>query len=229
MYVSELWRYPVKSMAGERLSEAELRADGFAGDRVVHVLDEFGRVVTARTHPRLLALGARLGEDGEPRVDGLPWTAAEIADEVRRAAGPGAALRGAHGYRRFDILPLLVATDGAIAAFAEDGRRLRPNLVIGGVHGLAERTWEGRLLRVGETVIGVHSLRNRCIVTTYDPDRLEQRLDVLRDILRRFDGKLALNCWVVRGGPIRVGDPVELLDAADAGLDVPAAALGRLA
>jgi hypothetical protein len=36
---------------------------------------------------------------------------------------------------RFDVLPLLVATDGAIAALGEDGRRLRPNVVVGGVDG----------------------------------------------------------------------------------------------
>ena len=35
MYVQQLWRYPVKSMAGEALERAELRLDGIAGDRLV--------------------------------------------------------------------------------------------------------------------------------------------------------------------------------------------------
>ena len=75
---------------------------------------------------------------------------------------------------RFDVLPLLVATDGAIAAFGRDRRRLRPNLVIGGVPGLDERRWPGRRLRIGDVVIEVDSLRGRCVMTTVDPDSLEQ-------------------------------------------------------
>ena len=82
MRVAELWRYPVKSLAGERLESAELTVNGIVGDRVVHVRDERGRVITARTHPRLLALHATLGPDGEPRLDGRPWAAEESAVAV---------------------------------------------------------------------------------------------------------------------------------------------------
>jgi uncharacterized protein YcbX len=110
----------------------------------------------------------------------------------------------------FDILPLLVATDGAIAAFGHDGRRLRPNLVIGGVAGLDERDWEGRALRVGNVVIALADLRGRCVMTTYDPETLAQDPDVLRSIVRRFNGRLALNAAVASGGAIAVGDTVEL-------------------
>ena len=56
MHVAELWRYPVKSLAGERLDSVEITADGLAGDRVVQVHDVEGRIVTARTAPRLLGL-----------------------------------------------------------------------------------------------------------------------------------------------------------------------------
>jgi uncharacterized protein YcbX len=130
---------------------------------------------------------------------------------VRSAAGPGARLVRWEGPERFDVLPLLVATDGAIAALAVDGRRLRPNVVVGGVPGLAEREWPGRRLRIGETLVAVAELRDRCVVTTYDPDTLVQDPGVLRRIVREFGGSMALDCRVVTGGPVRVGDPVELL------------------
>jgi uncharacterized protein YcbX len=211
MRVAELWRYPVKSMAGESLERAELRADGIAGDRVVQVRDARGKVITSRSHPRLLGHRAILGPEGEPLVGGRPWDSEEVARDVRAAAGEGARLARFDGVRRFDVLPLLVATDGAIAAFGHDRRRLRPNIVIGGVPGLAEREWEGRLLCAGETVIGVQDLRQRCIMTTFDPDTLVQDVEVLKRIHREFDGTLALNCYVVQGGALAVGDPVELL------------------
>ena len=73
MRLEELWRYPVKSMAGERLDSAILRIDGIEGDRVVHAESRAGRVLTARRHPRLLGHRAVLGPDGEPLVDGRPW------------------------------------------------------------------------------------------------------------------------------------------------------------
>jgi hypothetical protein len=147
-------------------------------------------------------------------VDGRHWLDASVAEDVQQVVGPGAMLAHDDSTDRFDILPLLVATDGAIAAFGRDARRLRPNIVIGGVDGLAERTWPGRELRIGDVRIGVESLRGRCVMTTFDPDTLAQDPDVLGDIVRRFGGRLALNCFVIQGGEIAVGQPVELLSAA---------------
>lgn len=213
MKVAELWRYPVKSMGGEMLDRATLDEPGIAGDRVVHVEDAHGHLITARTHPRLLGHHAKLDSSCQPTVDGLLWTDPRVLEQVVDVVGPGARLTYDDSPARFDVLPLLVATDGAIAAFGRGGRRLRPNIVVGGVAGLAERTWPGRRLRIGRVLIGIESLRGRCVMTTFDPDTLEQDRQVLRGIVQRFGGKLALNCYVIRGGEIRVGDPVELLEA----------------
>jgi len=177
---------------------------------VVHVSGPGGRVVTSRTHPRLLGLRGALGADGEPLVDGRPWTAPESAALVREAAGPGAHLVRYDGPERFDVLPLLVGTDGAFAELGVDHRRLRPNIVVAGVDGLAEREWPGRRLRIGQVVIGVAKLRSRCVMTTYDPDTQVQDLSVLRRIASDFGGRMALDCEVLRGGWIALGDPVEL-------------------
>lgn len=212
MYIAEIWRYPVKSMAGERLDEVTIGAAGLDGDRLLHVEDARGRVITARTHGRLLRHHARTSPDGVVLVDGRPWFDPEVARDLAVIAGPGSQLAPTDE-GLFDILPLLVATDGAIAAFGHDGRRLRPNLVIGGVDGLAERAWEGAGLRVGDLVIEAVDLRGRCVMTTFDPDTGVQDPDVLRSIVRRFEGRLALNARVVTPGRIRRGDPVELLPA----------------
>ena len=109
------------------------------------------------------------------------------------------------------MLPLLVATDGAVGEFGRDVRRLRPNIVIDGVDGMDEIDWPGSELRIGDVVIAVDSRRGRCPMTTVDPDTLEVDRDVLKDIIRRFDGKLALNAAVLRPGIIRIGDAVELV------------------
>jgi len=211
MHVAELWRYPVKSLAGERLEQAEIRRDGLAGDRLVQVYDARGHVVTARKHPDLLGHRGTLGSDGEPRIDGWPWPSAEAAARISEALGWKPRLERFAGEERFDVLPLLVATDGAIQALGVDGRRLRPNIVVGGVDGLGERAWPGRRLRIGEVVIAVVKPRARCVMTTYDPDTQVQDPTVLRRIVREFGGTMALDCAVEAGGTVRVGDSVVLL------------------
>lgn len=211
MYVKEIWRYPVKSMAGESLAKAAVSPLGIEGDRVVLVVNPPGRVVTARSHPALLGHKGTTRADGMPLVDGRAWTEPGVLADVREIAGPRAQLIHNETADRFDILPLLVATDGAIGAFGRDGRRLRPNLVIGGVDGLDERKWPGRKLRIGRVVIDLDSLRGRCVMTTYDPDTLEHDPTVLKDIVKRFGGELALNSAVEQGGVIEVNQKVELL------------------
>ncbi len=216
-FVEQLWRYPVKTLAGERLESAELTADGIPGDRIVHVRGPEG-VRTSRRQHRLLGLHGSLDPADRPLVDGHPWDSPEALALVRAAAGDDAELAAFDGLARFDILPLLVATDGAVTEFGRDVRRLRPNIVIGGVEGLAEREWERAELHIGDAVIWLDSLRARCPMTTVDPDTLERDPEVLKDIGRRFRGRIALNAVVIRPGIVRVGDAVELvLPAAVAG------------
>jgi len=98
-----------------------------------------------------------------------------------------------------------------VQRLGRDVRRLRPNLVIDGVPDGDELSWPGKALAIGNALIGVDSLRARCIVTTIDPDSGDQDLDVLREIRRDFGGELGFNCWVIRPGVVAVGDEVRLV------------------
>lgn len=214
MRIQELWRYPVKSMAGERIESADLREDGIPGDRTFQVRRADGRIVDARAHPKMLALHPTFSASGTLLIDGKPWDMPEMARIVEEAAavGPGTRLVQREDSERFDVLPLLVATDGAITAFGYDYRRLRPNILLEGVEGLAERSWEGKALRIGEALVGILRLRGRCPMTTWDPDTQQQSPEVLQKIVECFEGTLALDCWVIRPGHIRVGDTVTLTE-----------------
>ena len=66
-------------------------------------------------------------------------------------------------------------------------------------------------------MIGVQDLRGRCVMTTFDPDTLKQDHGVLKKIVHEFDGTLALNCYVIHGGEIRIGDYVRLVERDRAG------------
>ena len=214
MYVKEIWRYPVKSLAGEQLHQTQLTALGLPGDRRIAILSERGRWITARKYRHLLALKASTAADGTALIDGLPWYEAEAQDAVRKASEPTALLVPVEGPESFDVLPLSIATDGAVAYMAVDRRRFRPNLLIGGVEGLAERQWPGGALRIGSALIRMVKLRARCVMTTWDPDTQAQDPSVLQRIVDELEGTLSLDSLVEQPGLVHVGDAVELIPAA---------------
>jgi uncharacterized protein len=91
--VGALWRYPVKTLGGERLDVAEVTTNGIVGDRVVHVRGPEG-LRTSRRHHRLIGLHATLGPDGEPLVDGQPWSGGFTGGRVPIALAPALSTDG---------------------------------------------------------------------------------------------------------------------------------------
>lgn len=162
----------------------------------------------------MLGLQGSLVADGVPTADGLGWDSAAALAAVRGVTEPDAELvrYDGDGPQRFDVLPVSLATDGGVAAVGVDRRRFRANVYIDGVEGLAEREWVGREVLLGDAVVGVRQVRGRCVMTTYDPDTLEQDITVLQKIYWELGGRTALDCYVLRPGRIRLGDAVEVGD-----------------
>ena len=89
MWLDAIWRYPVKSMAGERLDSTHLGSLGVTGDRLAYVVDGRGATVSARTRPGLLALRGGIGDKGAPTVNGVAWDDGSVGGIVRaRPARP---------------------------------------------------------------------------------------------------------------------------------------------
>src|ERR1700687_6451050 len=105
MKVAEIWRYPVKTMAGEKVQRVRIGPLGLEGDRVVHVEDDQGQVITSRSHPRFLGLKGTLGPDGEPLVDGRPWQSPEVGADVADIGGAWARVGRVGGSRRLALVP----------------------------------------------------------------------------------------------------------------------------
>jgi uncharacterized protein YcbX len=103
---------------------------------------------------------------------------------------------------------------------ALDGRRFRMTFTLDGVEPYAEDSWMGRRVRLGDTVVVVPEGNiGRCVVTTYDPDSGVKSFDTLK-VLASTRGHLpsteplpfGVHARVLRGGVVRVGDPVSLED-----------------
>lgn len=70
MHVSELWRYPVKSMLGERVEAVDVVADGIAGDRAWATRDEVrGGIRGAKKIGGLMRLAAAYRDGPGSPVD----------------------------------------------------------------------------------------------------------------------------------------------------------------
>jgi uncharacterized protein len=234
MRVLELWRYPVKSLQGQRLAEAEIGALGIAGDRCWALFDrDSGLGLTARRVPELLFGSARLRADGGVEVvlpDGTVTTDdAVLSDWLGRRLELRAATQDG------DVVPTYetpadeevpdptewLQWEGAPGPF-HDSPRIRLSLVSTGTLG----TWDRRRFRANvvldgegedglrgrEADLGSVRLRfgvpiARCVMTTRpQPGGIARDTSVLKTIHRERDGLLAVRAAVLRAGTVRTGD-----------------------
>jgi len=233
MRVVQLWRYPVKSLGGERLDRVEVDAQGIVGDRRWGLLDvATGNVLTARRAPQLLFASARwvdghveIRTDDGRRLDDDAALSAWLERDVRLVPA-------ADGVRGTYETPLdfehdadWVAWEGPEGTF-HDSRRTQvsflslPTIGDWDIRRFRMNVWldegedddlAGRSVRVGTVTADIVKKIDRCVMTTRPQPRLERDLDVLRTINRERAGDLGVGALVTTPGTIAVGDEVALL------------------
>lgn len=236
MRVLELWRYPVKSLQGERLDSAMVTADGLEGDRRFAIFDvETGFGLTARRAPELLFASARWRDGGGVEItlpDGSPacdddalsrWLGRRVelrsaelqtprryenpdVDFERETERDWAPFEGAPGPFH-DSSATRVSLVSTGTIGAWDRRRFRSNVLLDGA---GEDALVGSRIALGEALLEVGKRIGRCVMTTRpQPDGIERDLTVLRTIARERDAKLAVGALVVRPGRVSVGDALD--------------------
>ena len=224
-----LWRYPVKSMGPEALSEAEVSWHGLAGDRrwafVRRGATQSGfpwftlrdRADLSRYRPSFLD-PAR--PDTSPTLVRTPSGAIfDIADAaLGEELSPGGVpvIRQDRGV--FDTFPLSIITTQTIARLGEsvgtalDVQRFRPNLLVEATEEtpFQEDGWVGGVLRVGSLRLRVDKRDGRCVVITIDPATGERNPAVLRAVARERQGCLGVYGSTVEPGRVALMDPVQI-------------------
>jgi MOSC domain-containing protein len=216
--VREVWRYPVKSMAGERLESCMVTEVGLEGDRrwafIDHSPQRDGKWFNIKQHAPLMTYRARL-VDGS--LDLIAPDGSRIAldgDLVRKFEAEGQRpleLRELPG-ANFDDSHVLIVNLASVEAFALeagipiDHRRFRANLYVDGVEPEEELRWLGRVIRAGDAELEVTDRCERCKVITMDPDTTEATPELLRLLVERHDERFGMYCRVVRPGRVAVGD-----------------------
>ena len=221
-----LWRYPVKSMGGEELAEAEVSWHGLAGDRRWAFIRD-GVVqsgfpwLTLRERGDMRHYRPSLVEptrpDKSPTVVRTPSGATcDVADPALAAElGPGVrVIKQDRGI--FDTFPLALITTqtiaslGALVGVELDVQRFRPNVLVEATDASAfpEDAWVGCVLRIGAMRMRVDKRDGRCAVVTIDPVTTERDPAILRAIARDRQGCLGVYGSTVEPGRVAVGDAV---------------------
>jgi uncharacterized protein len=225
--VAALWRYPVKSVGGERVAAAELEGDGVVGDRDWAIRDRVaGVVLTAKECPPLLHACAAVvegatvvtlpdGTEGEAGTEALDaavsdWLGRPVALERARpgvAADYDAGFTGPPG-RFVDGWPVHLVSTATVAG--DDARRYRPNVVVEApAEAFVEDEWVDRTLVVGTARLDARKRCGRCVmVTRAQPGVAEDRSRLRR--LGSRDLRLGVYLRVARPGLVHDGDEVQL-------------------
>ena len=236
--VAALWRYPVKSMRGERLERAAFGARGVPGDRGFAVIDATtGRALSAKSVPVLLQARA-VARPGGPVIvlpDGNAYPVERAAEPLSawlgravRVEAPPAGRTEVEGDGTVFRSPAGTFFDGAtvhlvttamlahLSSFAPDSafdaRRFRPNLVVETKgSGPEELSWIDRTLSAGDARLAVVRPCARCVVTTHEQEELPRDREVLRTIARENDNIVGVYVKVLEEGSVSLGDAVSLI------------------
>jgi MOSC domain-containing protein len=230
--IEAIFRYPVKSMAGERLDTAELGWHGLEGDRrlAFHRVDHRSGFpwLTASKLPELVLFAPVRPEDGHlpthvrtPDGNEMPVFGDELAADVgRRYGAPVQMMQLRHGI--FDDASLsVIASDtvheiGRLAGRNPDVRRFRPNVVVRLLRPapFQEDEWLGGVLSFGEEddapAIAVTMHDVRCSMVNLDPDSAAPAPEVLKTIVRANQNHAGVYGTVTRTGRLAVGQSIFL-------------------
>jgi uncharacterized protein YcbX len=232
-HVEAIFRYPVKSMAGERLEAANLGWHGVDGDRrlAFRRIDYHGGFpwLSATKLPELLLFAPRGSEesaDGNipthirtPDGEDMPVFGGELAKDVgRRLGAPVQMMQLDHGI--FDEASLSLITSDTVgeitrlAALNPDVRRFRPNVVVRLLRPVPfqEDEWLGGELSFGEgedaPAIAVTMRDVRCAMVNLDPDSARAAPAVLKTVVRVHQNTAGIYGTVTRIGRLAVGQKV---------------------
>jgi uncharacterized protein YcbX len=228
--VRECWRYPVKSMLGERCERMCLDQRGVIGDRLYAVRDAAGKFGSGKTTRRFR------------RIDGLLRFRAVYDGAVPLLTFPdGTAIRGDDPaihlalsthlqmpvtlsreaeISHFDAGPLHLVTTASLRTLSEalaegplDRRRFRPNILIETeAIGFPEDAWHGQDLAIGTDVrLHVAGRTERCVMVSLAQDELPYDPRILKTVARENAVCLGVYAEALTPGVIHIGDSIQIL------------------
>ena len=232
-HIEALFRYPVKSMAGEPLDAADLGWHGLDGDRrlALRRIEDRGGFpwLSAGRLPELILYSPRCREVGSrlpthirtPDGRELSVFGDELAAEIGRLHGsPVQMVHMRQGV--FDEGTVsIIATDtvneiSRLAGQPANPRQFRPNILLRTHRQLPfeEDAWVGSALSFGEAadapVVAVTLRDERCGMLNLNPDTARPSPEILKAVVRANQNNAGIYATVTRTGRLSLGQPVFL-------------------
>lgn len=230
--IEALFRYPVKSMAGESLEVANLGWQGIEGDRRlglrrVEDRGDFPWLSASRLPDLVLFTPINSGKSGVPThvrtPDGqeLPVFSNELAAEIKRRHGSAVEMmQMRHGIFDDGALSVIASTTveeiSRLAGPPSDVRRFRPNVVVRSskIAPFDEDQWVGGVLTFGEgadaPAISVTMRDLRCSMLNIDPDSAKLATEFMKAVVRMNENNAGIYGTVIRTGKLAVGQKILL-------------------
>ena len=228
--IQHIARYPVKSMRGEVLDEAQVALHGIPGDRTYTFIRERDDLrslwpfLTGRDCPDLMRYQPEWeAAERRPELfvvtpDGqrLGILSEELRAEVERRVGQPVRLHADYRGNK-DVAYVSVIAMATIRALADaagvepDHRRWRMNLVLDAdIEPFGEKEWVGRTLVIGALRLAVTEQDRRCVMTTFHPETGESTPAVLKMTGDLNDTYAGVYASVAIAGKVTVGDEVSV-------------------
>lgn len=233
-----IYRYPVKSFAGERLESSRVENYGLYGDRcyafVDHSKEGWDRFITARKVPEMLGYKAELideytGLSASPKVkisnsDGTIYSwDANLLEHMQQYVKPIISLE-THSFednelKAVDEGSILIVTNQALRHMESligdsiNAIRFRPNLIMTISDEISESELLGRTIMVGETELTVNSFCERCSMINIDPHSLAKTPVVLKTVFKDMNQLFGMYASVARPGVVSLNDPIQLIES----------------
>lgn len=229
--IQSLFRYPIKSTAGQSLQTAKVTKSGLEHDRSWAAYTTDGGIASGkrtrrfRTVPGLMQWSSDIVDDHDVPMlespDGHRYRADDVAASraLSIALGQQLQLLPETSIKHHDETPLHVVTTSSLAALASltrhevDGRRFRPNIIIdtGSEPLFMEDDWSGAELLVGgHVVIRLGPGMPRCLMIDQDQRTISGEPKALKLLGTHHSTEFGLQAYTVQDGTFHVGDEVVL-------------------
>jgi len=233
--VEAIFRYPVKSMAGERLEFANVGWHGIDGDRRLalrrtQVQNGFPWLTASKLAELLLFSPVRrdggAGEDlpthvRTPEGEEMEVFGQDLSADIERRHGAPVQMTHIRSGIFDDAIISVITTNtieeiGRLSGTNAEMRRFRPNIVVSlsETSPFQENAWVGGILSFGDAQDGprvsVTVRDTRCSMINLDPDSARSSPEVLKSVVRMNGNDAGIYGTVVRTGRIAVGQAIRL-------------------
>lgn len=227
--VKNIWRYPVKSMLGERHHSMQVDGRGVLGDRLFAVRDERGKLGSGKDTRRFVKIDGlfrfRAAYDKSVPVIIFPGGKSVRGDDssihskLSEVLSQPVTLAKEQLIQHFDNAPVHLVTTASLdwlraklPGSTIDESRFRPNVLLETDNlGLVEKQWVGERLRIGGVILEITHSTKRCQMVNFAQSSIPHDKSILTCIGREAGLKFGAYARVLAPGQINCGEEVEII------------------